>query len=479
MTTKSLILRPFTVVMAALLTLAPGFAATGRDVAQIYKENCGNCHGANLEGAQALSLVDASKYKRGTNDFEISRSIREGYTNSGMPAMLQSMTEPELRAMVIFIRERMNQDFVNKTKFARPVPDKPVQSEEHTFTMELVADKLSTPWSLAFLPDCRILVTELKGSLRIIETNGNVSAPISGTPAVRYQGQGGLMEVALHPGYASNGWVYLSYSDRATNDQGNNVGLTAVVRGRIRDGQWIDQETIFRMPPKYYLPSDIHFGSRIVFDDTGHIFFCTGERGMGPYAQDLSRPNGKVYRLFDDGRIPPDNPFVNQPDALPSVWSYGHRNPQGLARHPVTGELWEAEHGPRGGDELNLIQRSHNYGWPIITYGMNYDGTPITDKTSKDGMDQPIVHWTPSIAVCAINFYTGDRFPKWKNNLLVTALAQQELRRLVIEGHQVSKQEILFKGIGRVRYVTTGLDGNVYVCLNQPDRVVRLVPAVE
>ena len=212
-----------------------------------------------------------------------------------------------------------------------------------------------------------------------------------------------------------------------------------------------------------------------LFDDKGHLFFSVGDRAHPGDEQDLSHPNGKVHRVNDDGSIPKDNPFVNRPERIPSIWTYGHRNPQGLAFSPVTGELWEAEHGPRGGDELNILHPGHNYGWPVITYGMNYDGTPITDHIAQEGMDQPITYWVPSIATSPIAFYTGNRFPQWKNNLFLGSLAAQELRRLVIDGHSVTHQEILFKGIGRVRDVVNGPE-LLYVVLNQPDRIERLVP---
>ncbi|HWI58323.1 MAG TPA: PQQ-dependent sugar dehydrogenase, partial [Bacillota bacterium] len=273
--------------------------------------------------------------------------------------------------------------------------------------------------------------------------------------------------------------IYLSYSDPGSNGEVANGGMTAVIRGHLKDNRWTDAETIFRAPLWTYRPGGIHFGSRLVFDGSGHLFFSIGERGQKQDAQDVTRPNGKVHRVFDDGRIPPDNPFVGQSNAVASIWSYGHRNPQGLARHPLTGELWETEHGPRGGDELNLIQKGHNYGWPLITYGMDYNGTPISAFTHMDGMEQPIVHWTPSIAVCGITFYSGDKFPRWKHNLFVTALAQQELRRVVIQEHQVLEQEVLFKNIGRVRDVADGPDGCLYVVLNSPDKVVRVEPVVE
>jgi glucose/arabinose dehydrogenase len=281
------------------------------------------------------------------------------------------------------------------------------------------------------------------------------------------------MDVAVHPEHEKNGWVYLSFSDPGSDDS----AMTAVVRGRITDGMWVDEETLFRAPAELYRKGRVHFGSRFVFDGEGYLFFTIGERGHQDDAQDITRPNGKVHRIYDDGRIPEDNPFVDRKDAIPSIWSYGHRNPQGLARHPLTGELYDAEHGPRGGDELNLVQQGRNYGWPVITYGMNYDGTPITSLTAKEGLEQPVTHWTPSLAVCAIDFYVGDRFPGWRHDLFLSSLAAEELLRLEIEDGEVVHQEVLFKGIGRVRDVVSGPDGYLYVSL-EPGRIARLVPAV-
>jgi glucose/arabinose dehydrogenase len=270
--------------------------------------------------------------------------------------------------------------------------------------------------------------------------------------------------------------VYLAYSDPGTNTDLKNMGLTAIVRGRLKEGTWSDQQTIFKAPYHFYRPGGVHFGCRLVFDK-GHLYFSIGERGHMHDAQDVTRPNGKIHRIFDDGRIPPDNPFVGHSNAFPTIWSYGNRNAQGLDMHPATGDLWEVEHGPRGGDELNLIEKGRNYGWPVITYGMNYDGRPITGITSHPGMEQPVIHWTPSIAVCAIHFYRAQIFPKWHHSLLVTALAQQELRRLVIKDRKVVEQEILFKNVGRVRDVTEGSDGLIYVILNKPDQISRMEPA--
>jgi glucose/arabinose dehydrogenase len=253
--------------------------------------------------------------------------------------------------------------------------------------------------------------------------------------------------------------------------------MTAVIRGHLRDGAFVDQQQIFKADPANYRVGGQRFGSRLLFDKKGHLFFSIGDRAAPGDEQDLSCPNGKLHRVNDDGSVPKDNPFAHRPGALPTIWSYGHRNPQGLSFDPVTGDLWESEHGPRGGDELNIVHEGHNYGWPLTTYGMNYDGTPITDHTTLEGTDQPVTTWLPSIAASPITFYTGSRFPEWKNSLFVGALAGQELRRLEISGRSVTHQEILFKGIGRVRDVIDGPDGYLYVVLNEPNRIVRLVPA--
>lgn len=451
-----------------------------RDIPAFYGQVCATCHGKNLEGAQAPGLLKPELFKHGTDDVSIAQSIRDGYPTNNMVAWKMVLSEAEIRVMVVFIREKQEQFRRGQLTFPKPVDGQVVSSQEHKFRIKNVAEGLQTPWSIAFLPDGKMLVTELAGRLRVVKPGEAPGEPVAGTPKVRVRGQGGLLEVALHPGYKTNGWVYLTFSDPYTNASGQVLGLTAVARGRIKDNRWTDGEIIFRAPYSFYKPSDIHFGSRIVFDGEGHLFFSMGERGEKENAQDITRPNGKIHRIFDDGRIPSDNPFVGVSNAFPSIWCYGNRNPQGLARHPVTGELWEAEHGPRGGDEINWIRRGLNYGWPLITYGMDYNGAPITSGlTAQAGLEQPVTYWTPSIAVCAINFYSGEKFPRWKNNLFVTALAQQELRRLVIDGHQVVSQEVLFKDIGRVRYVTTGPDGCLYVALNGPDRIVRLEPVVE
>lgn len=455
-------------------TTLAGDAGPDREIGKLYAEQCANCHGKDLRGGMASSLFD-NVWRYGADDASVARGIRDGYPEQGMEAFQAMLSEPEIRAMVVYLREKSAQFARAGTNYAKPLDNQLVTSRAHKFRLEQVAEGLSTPWSVAFLPDGRMLVTELPGALRWVD-HGRVSSPVAGTPRVRAKGQGGMMDVALHPGYATNGWVYLAFSHGAANDQTADGAMTSVVRGRLREDQWVDEQVIFRAPMWTYRSTDIHFGSRLVFDDSGHLYFSIGERGASEHAQDVNRPNGKVHRVMDDGRIPADNPFAGQAGACQSIWSYGHRNPQGLALDPATGRLWEVEHGPRGGDELNLIRKGANYGWPRITYGINYNGTPITDRTEMPGMEQPVIHWTPSIAVCGLAMYRGTKFPRWDGNLFATALAQEELRRLVVAGDQVVEQEVLFKDIGRVRHVVAGPDGQLYVVLNKPDRVVRLVP---
>lgn len=462
--------------LASLFLLPLAVCAQSRDAAAIYAELCANCHGPNLEGGSAPSMLD-DQWVNGGTDAELAHQIAKGNLEKGMPAWETVFDEAQIRALVVYIRERRAGYQRNRETLPAPPPDHVFTTRAHDFQVELITADVDTPWSLNWLPDGTLLITEKPGSLRLWR-DGELSPPVMDTPWVDGDGQAGLLEVMPHPDYAANGWIYLSFSDPQVNARGKNVTFTKVVRGRIVDGAWTDEQVIFAAQLDHYRqPGSVHYGSRIAFDDTGHIYFSIGDRGEGKQAQDLGRPNGKIHRLLDDGRIPPDNPFVDRPDALPSIWSYGHRNPQGLTFEPGTGVLWSSEHGPRGGDELNRIEAGRNYGWPVITYGMNYNGTPITARTSAPGMEQPVTQWTPSLAVCGIDFYTGSLFPQWQGNLLVTALAQQHLRRVVIQDGAVVDQEVLLQDFGRCRDVSTGPDGAIYVALNRPDRVIRLVPA--
>jgi len=471
--------------LRSFLALGLAISASAEDISklkveQIFGKYCANCHGAKFEGGQGGSLVDGV-WKHGSTDADITRSIAKGNAQMGMTPWEGVLSEKQIRSMVIFLREKERQTQMAGMDFPVPSPDKVTKTELHDYRIEMVVQKgLERPWAIAFLPDGRKLVTERPGRLRFIGADGTLDpTPVSGIPETVEHGQGGLMEVALHPDYEKNGWVYLGLSD-GTRVAGKDGKLqpkciTAVARGRIKDHQWTDGEWIYRPDPKFRSSAGVHFGTRFVFDQ-GYIYFVIGERGGMMEAQDLSLPNGKVFRLHDDGRVPSDNPFVLTPGALPAIWSYGHRNPQGLAKDPRDAKIYSTEHGPRGGDELNLIQRGRNYGWPVITYGMNYNGTPMVSITEKEGMEQPLTFWVPSIAVCGLDFVIGDQFPNWRNDLLAGALAQQEVRRIRLSGSKVVSQEIILKNIGRVRDVATGNDGLIYVILNDPDRIVRLVP---
>jgi glucose/arabinose dehydrogenase len=357
------------------------------------------------------------------------------------------------------------------------------QSEHHQFRIVTVAEGLVNPWSMAFLPNGDLLITERPGRLRVVRNGVLQPEPISGVPAVRARGQGGLLEVALHPDFASNQLVYLTFS-KPNADGGE--GTTAVVRGRLENNQLTGVQEIFEA--RAWSGGGNHFGSRLAFDGRGHLFITVGDRGVRPNlatatthpAQDLTNHQGSVIRLHDDGRVPTDNPFVGRSDALPEIWSYGHRNLQGLAIHPETGDLWETEHGPQGGDELNLIQPGRNYGWPVIGFGVNYGGDVIHTGTSQEGMEQPVHYWVPSIATSGLMFYTGDRFPAWRGNLFVGGMAGQQLARLTLDGRRVTGEETLLQGYGRIRDIRQGPDGFIYLAIDDRQggatAVVRLEP---
>lgn len=430
-----------------------------------------------MQGGQAPSMLD-EEWSGGGDDESLARSIREGKPEKGMPAWRETFSEQEIRAMVIYIREQRSVYERGNMQFAKPAESLTVKSELHDYQLNTWVEGLKEPWAMSFLPDGNALITEKRGTLFLVDAKSRKLSQIKDVPEVDRASQAGLFEVLPHPEYAKNGWIYLAYSHPQKNAAGRNVSLTRIVRGKLKEGAWVEQQTIFEAPVEMY-PSagGVHFGGRIVFDKTGHLFFTIGERGRGTNSQDLSVVMGKVHRIFDDGRVPKDNPFTDRSGAAPTIWSYGHRNPQGLAIDPSTGYLYDAEHGPRGGDEINWVKRGLNYGWPVITYGMNYDGTPMTDLTAKEGMEQPVAHWTPSLAVAGITFYTGELFPKWKNHMFLATLAAEELRRIELQDGRSVRQEVIFKGLGRMRGVVTGPDGALYALL--PSRIARISPAAE
>jgi glucose/arabinose dehydrogenase len=357
---------------------------------------------------------------------------------------------------------------------AQPTAAQVFSSEGQQFRAVTVSEGLEFPWSLAFLPDGRLLVTERPGRLRLVAADGRLDPrPVEGVPAVAAVGQGGLLDVALHPDFAKNRQVYLSYAAEGSGGYG-----TEVARGRLDGHALRDVQVIFRMLPKS--KAGYHFGSRLVFDRQGHLYITLGDRGEMERAQRLDDHAGSVIRLHDDGRVPRDNPFVGKPGTRPEKFTLGNRNMQGAALHPQTGQLWTHEHGPQGGDEINIIRAGVNYGWPVITFGRNYGtGTQIGEGSAKAGMAQPLLQWTPSIAPSGMAFYTGDRFPKWRGNLFVGALKFQMLLRLQLEGERVVKEERLLEGaLGRIRDVRNGPDGLLYLLTDSKQgRIVRLEPA--
>ena len=333
--------------------------------------------------------------------------------------------------------------------------DRIFESEKQRFRVTTITRGLEHPWGLAFLPDGAMLVTERPGRLRLIREGVLDPVPIAGVPEVAASGQGGLLDVVLHPEFVRTRLVYLSYAGKGRGGAG-----TEVTRARLTDGRLEGLETIFAVEPKSR--GGRHFGSRLAFGAEGHLYITTGERGDSDRAQDLADAAGSIVRLTADGGVPDDNPFLGRADARPEIFSYGHRNPQGLARHPVSDRIWAVEHGPRGGDEVNVIRAGANYGWPVITFGVSYTGVPIGEGTAKPGMAQPVTYWDPSISPSGMAFYTGEAFPAWRGNLFVGALSGEVLVRLELDGERVVHEERLLQALGtRIRDVRQGPDGRL------------------
>ncbi len=347
-----------------------------------------------------------------------------------------------------------------------------IKTQEHDLRIAEIATGLEHPWGLAFLPDGRMLVTERPGRLRVIKDGRLAAEPVAGLPPIEARGQGGLLDVALHPDFAENRLIYFSYAG-----SGEGGVSTEVARGKLADDRLEDVQVIFRQQPKS--KTGRHFGSRLVFDRAGYLYITLGDRGDRQRAQRPDDHAGSVIRLHDDGRIPADNPFIGKQGWQPEKFTLGNRNIQGAALHPRTGELWAHEHGPQGGDEINVIRAGVNYGWPVITYGVNYViGTAIGEGTHKPGMAQPLYYWVPSIAPSGMTFYTGDRFPRWRGDLFVGSLKDRMLVRLSLDGEQVVGEErFLHDALGRIRDVRQGPDGLLYLLTDENDgALVRLEP---
>lgn len=505
-------------LLAALLSLGSNAAeqddsdlARSQDMATIgrlYGEHCAVCHGEQLQGAaQGVALL-GRELKGGTTVADIEASIGRGAPALSMPAWSETLSATQIRALAIYIGEKRAgfREGEGIFQIADPliVPAGVVATERHALRVSVFADGLDPlPSSMAFLPDGTILVTEKHVGLTRITRDGRRTL-VQGTPriwgrdkeALFHSGldmsNGWMLGVAVHPRYRSNGWIYLSWGElcddcpRSEPQNPLTPSMTKVVRGRIRGDRWVDEQVVWSAAPEHYTQqTDLIGGGRMALDDRGHLFVVVGMKNETDGVQDLGRPWGKIHRVHDDGRIPADNPFVNRPGALPSIWSYGHRNPQGIDFDEQTGLLWSAEHGPRGGDEVNLIRTGGNYGWPLVSRGVHYDGTKV-DGWKKYGVpydpaaiEQPVVEFTPSPALSAVIVWRSRRFPAWRGNFLVGSLKARELYRVVLEDGQPVHRETLFRDIGRVRDLQQGPDGDLYLLIEhaQGGKILRLAPA--
>ena len=498
--------------LAALAVLILPVPAPGQGVDEVWTASCARCHGDQGQGGGAgtRTLLD-EVYTTSGSDRELFEATKHGRQDGGMPPFGATMSDEQIWALTVYIREL--QARAKRERTGSPQADERgvYPSQHHRYRIETVIEQgLDTPWAVDFPPGRDgapgpMLVTNRSGALQVW-TVGTLSPPLAGTPRVRNQGQGGLMDVAVHPDYPLNGWVYLTYSDELETGE-SSPGMTKVVRGKLA-GQpgtqrWVDQQTVFEAKHEHYMASNHHFGSRIAFQKAPkpgpsgaayYLYFTLGERGRMENAQELALPNGKAHRLWDDGTIPDDNPFsARSEEAYASIWTYGNRNPQGLA-FDLEGNLWATEHGPRGGDELNLLLPGKNSGWPLVSHGINYTGAPFrtpwpdlsTPNLATDAVAMPVFHWLPSIAACGLDVVRpgplGETFPQWRGDLLAGGLGGETVQRLRLEpdpgaplGKRVAEREEILHGLGRVRDVAVGLDGSVYVVLNGPDKVIRLV----
>ncbi|MFA9192375.1 PQQ-dependent sugar dehydrogenase [Flavobacterium sp. FZUC8N2.13] len=345
----------------------------------------------------------------------------------------------------------------------------PLQDETKNYRLETVVDGINNPWAIAFLPDGSMLVTEKSGVLfHIIK---GIKTEVKNVPVVYNRGQGGLLDIVLHPDYAKNGWIYITYASSEGEGVGGN---TKLIRAKLEHESLTQIESLYKCEPN--TTKGQHFGSRIVFDNHGYLYFSAGDRGnhfVNP--QDITRDNGKIYRLNDDGSIPKDNPFVGKENAKSAIYSYGHRNPQGLAIHPTTGAIWEHEHGPQGGDEINIIKKAANYGWPVVTYGIDYDNSIISTEQQKSGIENPIYYWAPSIAPCGMTFVTSDKYPDWKGHLLVGSLKFQYLELVKLDNEKIIGRQKIATDIGRLRSVKQGPDGYIYIGV-EGKGILKIIP---
>ena len=459
------------VIAAILLFSTPG--TTQITAEKTYQTYCAGCHGKNLEGGLATPLVKTT-WLYGREPGYIKRSITHGLPGTEMLAWKNVLSSDEISDLVDYIIELQDMPVTAD----REIPTK-IVSELYTIDVEqVVPEGLEYPWAIEFIDNETMLISEIDGRLRFCK-KGKLSEPISGTPQpYRAYGNGGLMDIALDPEFKNNGWVYLAFHYSSGDPYDKNAPRTInIVRGKVENNKWVNEETIFEVPEDLRIQQGSgRQGSRMVIDGDKKLYFTIGDMGYEDQCQELSSILGKSFRINLDGSIPKDNPFVNEPGAIPQIFTLGNRNIQGISIHPVSKKIYATEHGPMGGDELNILESGNNYGWPKVSFGIGYDGAKYTDLTEMEGMINPVKQWTPSIAICPIEFSAGSMFHKWENNLIAGALAYEELNRLVLKDDKFVSTEQLLKGYGRVRDVKFAPDGSLYVVLNRPDKILRLTP---
>ncbi|MVM30903.1 glucose sorbosone dehydrogenase [Spirosoma sp. HMF4905] len=440
----------------------------------VYKTYCAGCHGAQLQGSVAPALLKKD-WKHGGDRNSILKTIRNGIPSTEMIKWEGVLSAKQIEDVTDFIlKAQTSPEIVSKIELPLDITTK-----LYSLKIEkLITEGIKGPWGIEFVDANHALITGKFGDLYWMVNGKLDTRPITGLPKTyAYDMVGGMMDLALDPAYSKNGWIYLAFSHNSKNSTDKTMpGMTKIVRGKVQNHQWIDEQTLFQVNDSLQVSGGTRWGCRLLFDKQGFLYFTIGDMNRAQDSQILSRPSGKVYRINSDGSIPKDNPLYGKENDLQAIYSWGNRNVEGLAQHPVTGVLYASEHGPQGGDELNILKKGANYGWPVITYGIDYNGSIISKETQKEGMEQPITYWTPSIAVCPIEFVTSPQFAKWKNNLLVGALKFEEIRRLVIDRDQVIEQEILLKGYGRIRDLKIGPDGALYVLTNTPDALLRITP---
>ena len=428
---------------------------------QNFKTYCSGCHGTN-----ANVFVDR-KWEHGNDRPSLIKSMRSGIIQEGMPAFDTTFTSSELEEMADYILKAVAQRSSYTTETQRT--PKYTEENDYTLVIDTVATDAEIPWGIKVDKQGTLYYTDRKGDL-YIKTNGSDATKIGGVPKVWEYGQGGLLDVALHPQFSDTQILYLTYSRQ---QPGTDLGTTVLVSGVLKGNQLTSVKQLFEALP--YVDTRYHFGSRVVFDNSGYLYVSVGDRGKrDDHPQYLTNDCGKIHRLHLDGTIPDDNPFKDDDGKPLSIWSYGHRNPQGLIYDPETNTVWDNEHGPRGGDELNLIEKGKNFGWPLVSYGINYNGTTFTDLTTQEGMVDAKTTWVPSIAPSGMAIIDSPVFSKWKGDILTGSLRFDYISRVKIENNTVVEEERILEGIGRVRSVEMGRDGYIYVGVEEPGRILRV-----